>query len=273
MDLNELISQLQSNELVSKLISAAQLYTEILVAIAAAGLFGLFAGLMMQRSKHKRKLAHLTESSEERYAALKESANRDSEQLEEQLQVLAADSKSLNAKNSVLIDTVKRNDATLQKARAESIELNRRHTETQERLQRIIQQKDREFAELANPRATGSQKPHYVNSEYSNRESTLSDELDTDLYAEETVAIFPAKKRAQDSHDADVVATIPSGRTPDSPAKKRRSITDEFDAALDSTLDDTADLSDIGIEDSTVALTDETLAIAHLTFKQRSKDA
>lgn len=276
MDLNELITQLQSNELFIQLQSAASLYTEILIAIAAAGLLGLFIGLMMQRSKHKRKMAHITRSSNKKYAELKESARRDSAQLEEQLQVLGLEAKKLSAKNSVLADSVRENDAILQKARAESIELNRRHTETQERLQRIIQQKDREFAGLAKPSTPPrDSKSNYFDSDYSNHESTLDDELDSDLYAEETVAMFPTKKHIQDSHDDAVVATIPSsGKVPNSTVSGSRPSIEEFDAGrLDSTLDDTADLSDIGIEDSTVALTDETLAIAHLSFKQRSKDA
>lgn len=277
MNLNELITQLKSNELISQLQSAASLYTEILIAIAAAGLLGLFTGLMMQRSKYKRKIARITQSRDEKYAELRESTRRDSAQLEEQLQVLAADAKSLNAKNSVLTDSIRQNDTSLQKARAESIELNRRHTETQERLQRIIQEKDGELAKLANSRSRKrtppDRKPEFFNSDYPNHESTLDDELDSDLYAEQTVAIFPTRKPAQDSHDDAVVATIPSAsRAPNSTTTEPNHGVEEFDARLDSSLDDTADLSDMAIEDSTVALTDETLAIAHLSFKQRSKD-
>lgn len=248
MDVNEIVRQIQS---------AATLYAEILIIIAASSLLGLFVGLMMQRSRHKRQITRLNHYNDDQYAALKDLARRESEQLEEQLQTVAIESKSLSAKNRVLSDTVKRNDAVMQKSRAEAIELNRRHIETQERLQRIIQQKDSELAELANQRSSSGRSTQLLDSSYASRLSSLNDELDSALYTEDTVAIFPSIMHVQEPLEDTVVATVLA----------------DNDVGLESTLDETADLSNAGIEESTVALTDETLAFAHRAFKGRSKDS
>ena len=126
------------------------LYSEFIACLVAASVLGLFTGWMSHRSSANKRLNASTKSWEGKLARIEAAAVADTDNLEEQLQDLALELKNLKATNKVLTESLKKNDTTIQKARAEAIELNRQNSESQERLQRVIQQKEREIAGRAN---------------------------------------------------------------------------------------------------------------------------
>lgn len=136
--------------LMNQIMPLLNLYSEIIACLVAASVLSLFAGWMMHRSRARKRMDATNESWDRRYRALEEVSRVDAENLEEQLQNLAAETRALQADKKLLTDSLKTNDSNIQKSRAEAIELNRQHAETQERLQRIIQQKDREIMDIGN---------------------------------------------------------------------------------------------------------------------------
>jgi len=132
----------------NQILTLLNLYSEFIALFAVASLLSLFVGWMIGRSSARKRMNAASASWEERYKTLEETSAADAENLEEQLQEIAAEARTLKASNRVLSESLKKNDSTIQKVRAESIELNRQHAETQERLQRIIQQKERVNTEL-----------------------------------------------------------------------------------------------------------------------------
>lgn len=261
MDINLLVSQLQS---------AVVLYAEILACIVAAGLLGWLVGLMMQRSRHERQLSQSDAHWEERYDDLEKSARSDTENLEEQLQSLAKETKSLQATNRALTESLKKNDTNTQKSRAEAIELNRQHTETHERLQRIIQHKDREIAELGNRLSMDSHATRKASTAHRSTNTTLTanstttDIAESDLNNADTIAIAPGQL-PHEAMDATVQMSVSSSahRFPDK--KWTRALTVDADELLD----DTSRLNDFVLEESTVAMDDEALAFAQRSSKGR----
>jgi len=248
------------DQIASQVLSAVSLYSEILLCILAASVLGWLVGFMMQRTRYKKYLNQHVEKWRSRYAALEESSISDAENLEEQLQSLAKQTKSLQATNRSLTDTLKKNDASIQKSRAETIELNRQHTETHERLQRIIQHKDREIAELGNrlsmdshaSRNAGASAKLTSNTQTSANDLPLS--IDSDFDTAQTVAIAPSHTFAEPM-DATVQMTmaIPSKMV-------EQNQQDVKNNAAGAELDNTADLSDAGIEESTIVMDEEAIA-------------
>ena len=260
MDFNQAASQIQS---------AVLLYSDILLCMLAASVLGWIIGLMMQRSRHRQQLSQQDSQWQGRYEALEDSSRSDSANLEEQLQSLAKETKALQATNRTITDSLKKNDTNVQKSRAEAIELNRQHTETHERLQRIIQHKDREIAELSNRLSMDS---HALRNANSSEDQTTwtpgatedhSPILEKDLNNADTVAISP-RHLASEIMDATVQMSV------DTPRKLAQHKPDlDQNADLDASLDDTFDLSNVGLEESTIAMDDE--AIAFIQRSNKSK--
>ena len=138
----------QISMFMNQIMPLLSLYSEIIACLAAACVLSLITGWMLHKSKAKKQLNATTRYWEKRYSELEDMARTDSENLEEQLQSMATDAKALQIHNRMLSDSIKSNDSSAQRSRAEAIELNRQHAESQERLQRIIQQKEREILEL-----------------------------------------------------------------------------------------------------------------------------
>lgn len=267
-----LLSQMQPY--VAQLQSVLLLYSEILASVTAAGILGLIVGWMIKRSSARRKLAVANTEWEKRYATLEETSHADTENLEEQLQTIGSEAKTLQSTNRMLTDSLKKNDTSIQKARAEAIELNRQHSETQERLQRIIQQKDREIVELGNRihKVADGQKSVGSTHIAPNVAGAISSQahkfVDSEINHADTVAISSADVGAE-SFDATV--QMSADELVDKPSEHANSKL--FDA-LNETLEDTADLSgmlDEDYEESTVALDDEALAFAQRSYPSSRK--
>ena len=127
---------------------------EILVCLAAAGVLGLFCGWMIKATISKRKLAQTIEGFDKKYAALEARNQQDVEHLEDSLQQMGDEVKTLTNSNRALNDSLRKNEASVYKSRTDAIELNRQQAETQERLQRIIMEKDEELGVLKNTSAS-----------------------------------------------------------------------------------------------------------------------
>ncbi len=130
------------------------LITEILACLAAASVLGLFCGWMLKAATGKRKLAQATEEFDKKYAALEARTQQDVEHLEDSLQQMGDEVKTLTNSNRSLNDSLRQNEASVYKSRTDAIELNRQQAETQERLQRIIMEKDEELGALKNSNAS-----------------------------------------------------------------------------------------------------------------------
>lgn len=247
------------------------LYSEILILLVGATLLGWFIGYMMQRTRARKKLKSARKSWHRRYSSLEDSSRADVENLEEQLQSIAQESKSLQSNNKVLTDSLKKNDANIQKARAEAIELNRQHAETQERLQRIIQQKDREILELGHRLNNGLDTDSSA-SEVAPRNAS-NEVNDNDLNYADTVAINPGLIPAE-SLDATIQMSIQERQTSASQGLNPQN-PDSAASSNDADMNDTGDLDGLGFEDPeepTVALDDEALAFAQRSYPARRRD-
>ena len=124
------------------------LRAEIAACLIAVALLGLLAGWMMQRSRAARRLRESAAAWEARYAELEDRTQRDAGHLEERLQGLAGELRGLTAENRQLRESSRGEGDTLDEARAEALERNRRQAEAQERLQRIISEREVEIATL-----------------------------------------------------------------------------------------------------------------------------
>lgn len=261
--MNELQNQLLSY--MKPIYGVLVLYSDLIILLLAASLFSLVIGWMISRSGAKRKLASLNSDWDSRYLALEDAARTDAENLEEHLQTLGSESKNLQSTNKLLTDTLKKNDSNTQRARAEAIELNRQHAETQERLQRIIQQRDKEIAELGsrvskttaqikpqgsthiapNVSGTSSRRPSPFNeSELNHADTVAIDTLDT---LDSTVQMTPA-----DFARPTAVKTTRHLNSSDKGRKQK--------AASDAKRRESAEEE---LVESTIALDEEALAFAH----------
>ena len=221
------------------------LQAEIVACLFAVSLLGLFAGWMMRRASGERRLRDTVAHLEARHETEQEGLRRDAAQLEEQLQALATELRSLTGENRRLRENADGEGRSIDSARAESIELNRRQIEAQERLQRIIHERDREIATLragltgrsaAGPLAE-------VTSIVRDARPFGVDGLD------ETVRIDPALLPT-------ALAMRASGGAVDERSRSR-----DEDERDDMTLESTMDVGFLDAEEATIALDEETLAL------------
>jgi len=127
---------------------------EILACLVAASMLGLLCGWMIKAATGKRKLVQASENFDKKYAALEARTQQDIEHLEDSLQQMGDEVKTLTSSNRSLNESLRKNEASVYKSRTDAIELNRQQAETQERLQRIIMEKDEELGLLKNSSAS-----------------------------------------------------------------------------------------------------------------------
>ena len=241
------------------------LRAEIAACLIGVAVLGLIAGWMMQRARASSQLDALTRSSRKRYAELEASARQDEQNLEERLQALAAEARTLKAENRALRETVRGRDESSDGARTEAIEQNRRQAETQERLQRIIREREREIAVLQaslESRGGTPRAPEAAASERSVRSASVTALVGADAL-DETMRIDPAQ--LPDAHVLEAAnERLPAGGVPkveSAPAGAEASRRDEESAPFDESLDSTIEVTMLDAEEATVALDDEALAL------------
>lgn len=121
---------------------------EIVTCLALAALIGLAVGWLIRRSIAKRQLLKAEQAAKIRYQELEETSRLDAQNLEDQLQLLGSELKTLKGDHQNLNDSLRKSEDTLLQARDESIEVNQAQQESNKRLQTIIQHKDEEIARL-----------------------------------------------------------------------------------------------------------------------------
>ncbi len=124
------------------------LLIEILACLAATAFLSLFVGWAIRSALANKEIEQNNAKWEAKTAELEAGHKHDVDTLEDQLQELGTENKQLMAKNDGLDASLRENEISVHKARADAIELNRQQADTQERLQRIIAQKDEELKNL-----------------------------------------------------------------------------------------------------------------------------
>lgn len=165
------------------------LVTEILACLAAAAFLSLFAGWAIRSALANKELKAANTTWESRQSELELQYKQDTEQLEDKIERLNVESKQLKSQNDAISESLRENEISVHKARADAIELNRQQADTQERLQRIIAQKDEELKAY---RDAGSVAPGLASADLADTE--LSD-TDHDV-TEARMATLSAKREA-----------------------------------------------------------------------------
>jgi len=285
------------------MLTLLSLYSDFIAYLVLASVLSLFAGWMIGRSTAKKQMAAATKIWENKIQELEEAAVVDTDNLEEQLQNLAGDTRTLKATNRVLTESLKKNDATIQKARAEAIELNRQNAETQERLQRVIQQKEREIIDTSNrlkpqrrPNVDDTQKlggltynaAKTANLTNSALNIAFDDDLDDDFevtLSESVVTGFEELTLSTDEaaiNNADTIAINPSDlldatlqMSADDFIHQQNQLPLPADSELGAAIENTVDVTGVivdEIEEPTVALDDDSLAFAKRPFPLSNVD-
>lgn len=268
------------------------LYAEIVACIVGAGIVGLLCGWMIQSYRASENLDKTVEQWEDKYLTLEQEASQDVEYLEGRLQNLIKEHKTLTLSNRSLDESAKNSEASIQQARADAIELNRRQAETQERLQRIIQQKDREITELRTAASAKLSGEHtqtltdgvaalavagtLIPGKRKPVTSKHSPDLDASIHSSETMAIdvADANFEAFDNTVRINPAQIPSTNSSSSGLQRnpvQSQVVEESassEPAANNNMDDSFEATDeldddmLNIDESTIALDDEALAFA-----------
>ena len=131
--------------------------TEILALLGASSLLGALVGWMIKSTLAKRKMRINNANWERKFSELELRSQQDTENLEDRMQSLGSELKTLTSNNRALSDSLRNNETNAHKARAEAIELNRQQAGTQEQLQRILQQKESEIVALKSDSLTAQQ--------------------------------------------------------------------------------------------------------------------
>lgn len=130
------------------------LLLEILACLFAAAFLSLLVGWAIRSVLAGKELSSANAAWETKHSELELRYKQDTEHFESQVTRLEQESTQLKAQNENLNESLRENEIGVHKARADAIELNRQQADTQERLQRIIAQKDDElkmFREGAGP--------------------------------------------------------------------------------------------------------------------------
>lgn len=126
------------------------LLIEIIACLFAAAFLSLFIGWAIRSSLANKEIEATNANWESKQSQLELRYQEDTDELKGQVDRLQTESTQLNTRNDSISESLRENEISVHKARADAIELNRQQADTQERLQRIIAQKDEELKRLKN---------------------------------------------------------------------------------------------------------------------------
>ena len=121
------------------------LLIEILACLIATAFLSLFIGWVVRGAIAKKEIHAVDASWETKLSELQLQHKQNTEHLEDQVDRLDSESNQLAHTNDSINESLRENERSVHKARSDAIELNRKQANTQERLQRIIAQKDEEL--------------------------------------------------------------------------------------------------------------------------------
>lgn len=264
MDINAFLNklgQIGNWQIVENLQAIGSLYAEILISLAIASILGLLIGLMMRRSVHKKILRRSDHDWAKMYSSLEKSSQADISNLEFKLESIAHDIRTLQATNRTLMTVLEKEELSAQQVSLQTIELNRQHVESQERLHVAMQRKDEEIKRLSD-RVDEQLRDNLR----TRRQSAVHDRItEIDVSQDETVAISPDQLTSE-LMDATVQITI----TNPTFSANSANLSDTGSADLDATYSDFSHPSDSDEfqNDATMAIDKGALAF----FRRRRKD-
>lgn len=121
------------------------LLIEILAGLFAAALLSLFIGWVIRGTFAKKEIQSSNTAWESKVSTLELQHQQDTKDLRTRVEKLDTESNQLAHEKESINQSLRENELSVQQARADAIELNRQQADTQERLQRIIAQKDEEL--------------------------------------------------------------------------------------------------------------------------------
>lgn len=121
------------------------LVIEILACLFAAAFLSLFIGWAIRSFLANKEIKATEAAWTSKHSELELRYKQDTDQLEEKVKTLELEHQQVRSQNKSISDSLRENEIGVHKARADAIELNRQQADTQERLQRIIAQKDEEL--------------------------------------------------------------------------------------------------------------------------------
>lgn len=264
MDIDTIINKLKqfgSTEIFENLLGIGSLYSEILISLAIASLLGLLIGLMMRRSVYKRNIRRSDHDWAKMYSSLEKSSQADISNLEFKVESVGHDIRTLQATNRTLMAVLEKDELSARQVSLRTIELNRAHIKSQERLHVVMQRKDEEIARLSELLDAEIRRSENA----SNQSVARGQASDFDIDRDDTVAISTDQLNAE-LMDATVQITISNPRfSANNPSQRNDNVTN-----LDSTYKDATDLDDMNdpMNDSTMAIDKGALAF----FRRRKKD-
>lgn len=124
------------------------LYLEVIASIVAAALVGLIVGWMIRAARARRQFDRSASEWTRNTEKLEAKHSTEIDALESKLELTAADVQKLTKQNRELQTLTTEGETSVDKARSDAIDLNRKQSELLDRLQRNIRHKDREIAAL-----------------------------------------------------------------------------------------------------------------------------
>jgi len=181
------------------------LLIEILACLFATAFLSLFIGWVIRGTTAKKEVQALDTSWENKLSELQLRHRQDTEHLEDQVDRLDSESNKLAHRNDSINESLRENERSVNQARTDAIELNRKQAETLERLQRIIAKQDKELKQYrenaAHPRTNKSQDTDVTNA------ASLAAE-NTNGSAEAKIASLSAKRVAWEAERQRLIKTI-----------------------------------------------------------------
>ncbi len=135
------------------------LISEILLCLLAASLLGLIIGWLCKAAFARDKLIHRDNAWRRKYKEREETLQNELNSTQQDANVLKGRIQSIESENNSLNSSLEANKSAVHKAHIEVQQLSKRQRDTQERLQKIITEKDREISRLQQESAKGKNRP------------------------------------------------------------------------------------------------------------------
>lgn len=135
------------------------LISEILLCLLAASILGLIIGWLCKAAFARDKLKHRDEAWRRKLAEREEVLQSELKTTQQDAGELKGRMQSIEGENQTLNSSLEANKSAVHKAHIEVQQLSKRQRDTQERLQKIITEKDREISRLQQESAKGKNTP------------------------------------------------------------------------------------------------------------------
>jgi len=243
------------------------LLIEILACLIATAFLSLFIGWVIRGAIAKKEVQAVDASWETKLSELQLRHKQDTEHLEDQVDRLDSESNQLAHRNDSIAESLRENELSVHQARSDAIELNRKQADTQERLQRIIAQKDEELRQY---RENAEQRGKTNTQQASVAASAVSLAAVNTESAEAKIASLSAKRVAWEAErqrllksigDEQETIAIDPADLPTEPLDKTVRINQEQASNLKKRLSKQRELSDVETDKTQMIEDDQTIVL------------